>query len=1600
MSRMQSAKSNRAINFWMQVTSLAQQDSLSEYPYDCSFEVRWASFLQKGFIIGSTVSKLREAESKDSYSIGAMNSANRGMSIVFWMIFGLSVSPIRPENCIRKWTTQVADFFEPISSIVDSRCRNDTLDCLEAAKNLSNIWAISMIDAAGKYPAGILSGNIRSMGNFDQCLKVRHPDNEYVGKYCLARLNYSVHGENQAIILKYIDLVTAGRRLLELGDDWDKGTLILPTYSRSELAVCLPSTCSARDVAIMTEDAIRRATFETGVQVAVSLDDDLCYTTLRTEPFTGVDYFVTFICGTLVTFTIVGSASSIITNVQKRNGVLPKILRAFSIVDNWKHLTNLGPPPNDAITCLEGMRTLSTVWVVMTHQTMLIGQLAYVNKLETMQTHNDYGYYAIWNSYFNVDTFLFVSGLLRAYNLTKELEQGRANYLKSGLQRYLRLTPSYLVVIIFYVSYFDRLDVGPTWNIYVGRNVEACRRYWWHNLLYINNYVPGNDKCLLQSWYLSADMQLYLVAPLLVYSLWKWKLVGKILSTIAVTVSIVLPFLTTWINEFPGTYMFTVRNSVLNSYAHDLYMATHDRMSPYLVGILLGHLFHLKKSPSLAKWKVAVGWTVSLTVMYACVYGAKDMTSFQHTYNLLESALYGGLHRFAWAVAVAWVVYACHVGYGGPVNAFLSCNAFRFLGRLSYCVFLTHLAVLLYNAAVLQVPRQLHTYISKSTTNGYSTKTLDFPDLYLDPRCVNGIKNDESMKWFSILTLVILSVNCPEPVACTGKYYWSNGDEADSGSGGSSYNHRGGVGSVVIARIWEWWCLPRTMLETRVYIRRRSRSDNSSVKMRAVSLVVLYGLCLNVPAQSTAILASCTGAVTGSDTINASSVRRPVTSGLNLTHNQTLAVPKHAFQKNISDLLDDDDDVDDELVASPGQDFNHLSLGPSAPQNWITQVISTLTPLPDNLGIACQRDTQTYLQELSNFTHWAVRMMDASAKFPHGILMGNIRSMGDFDECLWTETDQEIEPKYCLASVYNLDVKNTYPVYDKLQEIVRTMTIGRMNMETYETTMGTIPMQRSGRIEWAMCIPATCSPVDVEIMLNAAGKRIFPELDIRATVHSKDCYTNSQPQGFSLRDKLILLSMMVIVSLVVVGTLRDHDGANNNNNNNNQDEEKPLGVKVLDAFSLKRSWKNLTDFSPSRSSRQIECLDGLRGISSLWVVMGHQALLASSSPYSDKVTFFNTQQYTILMILWNFFLPVDTFLVIGGLVRCYNLIPGLEKRTVNHWKSAITRYLRLTPALLVVIGLYVSVMYRISNGPLWNRHVGENKVACEWNWWKTVFYVNNYIYNEREGYHLCLLQSWYTSVDMQLYLLAPLLIVPLWRNPKLGMPLLITVAGIATAVEYATIVLNKLPGLPITMHSDDIAILTYVRTFYFVSHTRAMPYLIGIATGYLMHRYKTITLSKTLLTIGWPLAMLGLFWPLFGSLGYLAIDYPLGSWRHAYFGAFHKSVWAVAISWIIVACHNGYGGAINAFLSSRVLKFLSRISYSVFLLHMAILLCFTGYLRVPKHTDFPSIMKEMVGELSVVITLSIILHLSVEAPFAELSQIVFRKTKREVKKLK
>lgn len=41
---------------------------------------------------------------------------------------------------------------------------------------------------------------------------------------------------------------------------------------------------------------------------------------------------------------------------------------------------------------------------------------------------------------------------------------------------------------------------------------ETCNAFWWRNVLYINNFFPLSQICLMWSWYLANDFQFYMVA--------------------------------------------------------------------------------------------------------------------------------------------------------------------------------------------------------------------------------------------------------------------------------------------------------------------------------------------------------------------------------------------------------------------------------------------------------------------------------------------------------------------------------------------------------------------------------------------------------------------------------------------------------------------------------------------------------------------------------------------------------------------------------------------------------------------------------------------------------------------------------------------------------------------------------------------------------------------------------------------------------------------------------------------------------------------------------------------------------------------------------
>ena len=65
------------------------------------------------------------------------------------------------------------------------------------------------------------------------------------------------------------------------------------------------------------------------------------------------------------------------------------------------------------------------------------------------------------------------------------------------------------------------------------------------------------------------------------------------------------------------------------------------------------------------------GWSISIATGLAIVYGldsakiAIGENDPEKELTISATVIYAGFHRFAWALACAWVVFSCCRGYGG-----------------------------------------------------------------------------------------------------------------------------------------------------------------------------------------------------------------------------------------------------------------------------------------------------------------------------------------------------------------------------------------------------------------------------------------------------------------------------------------------------------------------------------------------------------------------------------------------------------------------------------------------------------------------------------------------------------------------------------------------------------------------------------------------------------------------------------------------------------------------------------------------------------------------------------------------------------------------
>jgi peptidoglycan/LPS O-acetylase OafA/YrhL len=81
----------------------------------------------------------------------------------------------------------------------------------------------------------------------------------------------------------------------------------------------------------------------------------------------------------------------------------------------------------------------------------------------------------------------------------------------------------------------------------------------------------------------------------------------------------------------------------------------------------------------------------------------------------------------------------------------------------------------------------------------------------------------------------------------------------------------------------------------------------------------------------------------------------------------------------------------------------------------------------------------------------------------------------------------------------------------------------------------------------------------------------------------------------------------------------------------------------------------------------------------------------------------------------------------SGILVTYVHMKYSEKFTIKLSWFYLFRLLRLVPALVATILIYVSVVKYVTQGPIWHSVLKQYLAHCKNTWWTTLLFVNNFI---------------------------------------------------------------------------------------------------------------------------------------------------------------------------------------------------------------------------------------------------------------------------------
>ncbi|KAF7243883.1 O-acyltransferase like protein [Varanus komodoensis] len=653
-----------------------------------------------------------------------------------------------------------------------------------------------------------------------------------------------------------------------------------------------------------------------------------------------------------------------------------------------------------------------------------------------------------------------------------------------------------------------------------------------------------------------------------------------------------------------------------------------------------------------------------------------------------------------------------------------------------------------------------------------------------------------------------------------------------------------------------------------------------------------------------------------------------------------------------------------------------------------------------NITLGCWEDVSEFLSDLNaeKPKPYAIKMYDSVGKPSSNVLGGNVDRPGSYTECISAEApSRRFRGQYCKLQVKQgrMDYYNGVCVPSSCQEEEIT-ALAMLDVFKFKAISFLLPFPSlfalNSTISFTMV--ARCAkdlfPIDAFVAVCLCLSLVFIILPAAGTFYSADVCMKAK------RNELPSQSL----PSANYGSTSSIE----NNKNKSKAERKhshepgsalwPVleGSKpntfdhILRCFSFQKNLPAIGLMKPPREASLV--LNGIRALSLFWIISGHTTQMAAWQNL-DNVLEWKAKVLKNPMYVYSrsgpFYLGVDTFFFISGLLSSRSFLSMLN-RSEKEITFCITlkflwnRFLRLQPLHMYSVCLLVGLYSVAPWGALWEPAKLEVE-NCRRVWWANLLLINNFI----AGPEACNGWTWYLANDFQFYFTTPLLVLCSMRSKHW---LIVLGTFLFLASFTITALLSSFYRLPIANPQDmrKMSTVMYFTKYYSKPYCRYGPFLVGILLGiFTYHQQTPVLRTKVQAAAGWLCAMLSM-------LVVVALAYTLGDSPSSYppavaiYQATHRTVWALAVGWMVFASEEGYGGVIHRILSWGVWTVVAKISYACYLVHPVLILLYNGLQETLMHYSDINMLYLFFGHCLLTFIVGLALTVMVEIPLRELKQ--------------